>query len=110
MIAAAVFVTQILVPNALALLLVAGLGENHSAATWSVVGRAIGNTHWPLLLRSDQASSLNVARRVTIVTWLTPLVLALIAVAAIVTPMGLYVAPSMLSVPSDSDHCKLHLY
>lgn len=90
MIAAAVAVAQFVVPNALALILVAILTDRHSAVTWSVAGRSLGNTHWPLLLRSDQSASQNVSRRVIFITWTTPLALLCIAVAAIVTPMGLY--------------------
>jgi len=89
-IAAAVAVAQFIVPNALGLLLVAVLSDRHSAVTWSVASRLLSNTNWPVFLRSDQAASHNVARRVSIITWAKPLVLLCIAVAAVVTPMGLY--------------------
>ena len=90
MIAAAVAIAQFVVPNALALILVATLTDRHSAVTWSVAGRSLSNTHWPLFLRSDQTASQHVSRRVLFIAWATPLALLCIAVAAIVTPMGLY--------------------
>ena len=89
-IAAGIAVAQFIIPNALGLILVALLKDQHTAVTWSVVGRTLGNTHWPLFLRSDQTASQNVARQVTFMAWATPLTLICIAVAAIVTPMGLY--------------------
>ena len=90
MIAAAVVIFQLIVPNALVILLVSLLSDSHSGVTWSVVGRALSNSNWPLFLRSDQTASQNVSRWVNLVIWVKPLTLFLIAVAAIVTPIGLY--------------------
>ena len=91
-IAAVVFVVQLLTPNALALILVAVLKDRHTAVTWSVVQRHILSTHWPILLQSDTAGSKGVAKRVKIVTWLRPIALLLVSIAAIVTPLGLHSA------------------
>ena len=89
-IAAAVFFVQILFPNALVLVLVCLIGNQHSAVTWSVVGRQINNSQWPILLRSDTTASRGVSPKVNAMSYLRPLGIALIAVAAIVTPLGLH--------------------
>jgi hypothetical protein len=89
-IAAIIFVLQFVVPNALIVILVGLLKNNHSAVTWSVVERNLLSSHWPVLLRSDSAASKGVDRYIRFVTWLRPLGLFLVTVAAIVTPLGLY--------------------
>jgi hypothetical protein len=89
-IAAIIFVLQFVVPNALIVILVGLLKNNHSAVTWSVVERNLLSSHWPVLLRSDSAASKGVDRYIGFVTWLRPLGLFLVTVAAIVTPLGLY--------------------
>ena len=77
-------------PNALVILLVSLLADKHSGLTWSVVGRVLSSSDWPMFLRSDQAAFRNVSRWLSLVIWAKPLILFLIAVAAIVTPIGLY--------------------
>lgn len=89
-IAAIVFVVQHLFPNALVLLLVCVIGNQHSAVTWSVVGRHINNSLWPTLLRSDTSASDGVYPSVSWLKLLRPLGLGLIGAAAVVTPLGLY--------------------
>lgn len=89
-IAAVIAILQFLLPNALVLVLVSALSDNHTAVTWSVVGRSLGNSLWPLFLRSDTTASKDVSTKVRIITWLRPIGFALIAVAAVVTPIGLY--------------------
>ena len=56
----------------------------------SVVSRLIHSSHWPVLLAADSAASRGVSRRVQLVAWIQPLMLGLLAVIAIVTPLGLY--------------------
>jgi hypothetical protein len=56
----------------------------------SVIQRTIHSSPWPTLLRSDTAATIGVQKRVKLVTWLQTLMKILIAVAAIVTPLGLY--------------------
>ena len=90
LIAVAIAVVQLIVPNALVIILIATLSHEHPAVTWSVVSRLLGNSLWPVLLRSDMAASRRVPSKINFVTWIRPLSLALIAVAAIVTPVGLY--------------------
>jgi len=88
-IAAGIAVLQFILPNALALVLTGRLRDSHSAVTWSVVSRFLLSSHWPLFLRSDAAASSHVEHNVAAITWMRPLGLALTAVAAIVTPLGL---------------------
>jgi hypothetical protein len=89
-IAAAVFVLQFLIPNALIVILVGILGDEHTAVTWSVVERSLLGSLWPLFLSADSAATRGVDRSVCLVTWLKPLGFGLVTVAAIVTPLGLY--------------------
>lgn len=95
-IAAFIFAIQHLLPNALILILVAVIKNQHSAVTWSVVQRQIFSSLWPMLLSSDATSSAGVNPMVRAVALLRPLGLALVAVAAVVTPLGLHdaVVPS----------------
>jgi len=87
---AIVALLQILVPNALIFILTATLSETHTAATWSVVARNLQSSFWPTLLRSESVATKHVQRDITIITFLRPITLGLLAVAAIVTPLGLY--------------------
>ncbi|KAK3708113.1 hypothetical protein LTR37_011617 [Vermiconidia calcicola] len=87
---AVVAILQFVLPNALVLTLVATLSDTHTAVTWSVVARSIQSSHWPLLLRSDSAVTKHDRLSSTIITLLRPIALTLVAIAAIVTPLGLY--------------------
>lgn len=98
-IAAAVTVIQILFPNALMLILVGILGNNHNAVTWSVVQRNLLSSLWPTLLRTDASTGSSVNIGVRALSWFSRLSILLIAVAAIVTPLGLYEA----TIPSDGN-------
>ncbi|KAK5198630.1 hypothetical protein LTR92_001101 [Exophiala xenobiotica] len=92
LIAIAIAVLQVIVPNTLTVILVSTLSNEHNAVTWSAVAHSLSNSLWPSLLRSDMATSQGIPRRINLVTWLRPLSLALIAAAAFVTPIGLYEA------------------
>lgn len=89
-IAAIIAAVQFIVPNLLVVILVAFLRDDQSAVTWSVVSRTLSSSLWPVVLRSDLASSRGVSNRVKLITGLTPLFLLIVAIAAIVTPIGLY--------------------
>lgn len=89
-IAAAVVVVGFLFPNAVVLVLVCLIGNKHSVVTWSVVGRQINNSQWPILLRSDTSATSGVHSKVNGMAYLRPVGTALIAIAAIITPLGLY--------------------
>lgn len=91
-IAAAVFTIQLLFPNALVIVLACVIDDRHTAVTWSVIQRQLGNSLWPTILNSDTAASRHVNRRVNYLAYFRPIGLALIAIAAVVTPLGLYEA------------------
>jgi len=89
-IAAAIFLLQFVIPNALFVVLVGLLKNEHTAVTWSVVERNLLSSLWPLFLRADSTASRGVDRRIRLLTWLRPLALGLVTIAAVVTPLGLY--------------------
>lgn len=89
-IAAAAVIIQFLFPNALVLVLVCLLGKQHSAVTYSVTARQIHSSLWPAILRSDAAAGHEVYVPVRSLALLRPLGLMLIALAAVITPLGLY--------------------
>lgn len=91
-IAAAVAVIQIIFPNALIVVLVGILGSEHNAVTWSVAQRSLSSSLWPVILRTDAAAGHSVNIGVRLLSFLSRLGLLLIAVAAVVTPLGLYEA------------------
>src|ERR1700733_1387133 len=96
MIAAAIYILQKFIPLAIAPIMVGIAGQDNSAVTWSVCAQTITNSLWPKILRADSSASLEVNRKVKLVNLLRPLALGVVAVAAIVTPLGLYetVAPT----------------
>lgn len=56
----------------------------------SVVGRTLHSTYWPLLLGSDTAAHKGVRRLVYFISVAIPGTLAVVAIASVVTPLGLY--------------------
>lgn len=100
-IAAAVFFVQYSYPNFLILILVGILRNEHNAVTWSVVQRSLLSSLWPSWLRTDSATSHGVNIGVRLLTFLRPVGLIMVAISAIVTPLGLYdaVVPSEDNVP-----------
>jgi hypothetical protein len=89
-IAAAVHVLQVFLPTALALMIAGAIREESTAATWSVAGSALHSSHWARLLRSDTSNYHGIDKRIKTLILLRPLALAVIAVAAVITPLGLY--------------------
>ncbi|KAF2741897.1 hypothetical protein M011DRAFT_522494 [Sporormia fimetaria CBS 119925] len=73
-------------------LVAAGVWNDNSASTWSVVGRTLHSSHWPVILRTDTAGVQGVRRSVRFTTLIQLRILVLIPIAAIVTPLGLYEA------------------
>ncbi|KAF7194226.1 hypothetical protein HII31_04463 [Pseudocercospora fuligena] len=61
-----------------------------NVATWSVFGKLINDSLWPTLLRTDTASGLKVHKGTQILSWLSILAAVLLAIAAVVTPLGLH--------------------
>ncbi|KAH7066203.1 hypothetical protein BKA63DRAFT_523950 [Paraphoma chrysanthemicola] len=95
MIAAAVFVVQFLVPIALPVILLGLLRPRsttvtETAVSWSVIARFLHSSLWPLFLRTDSAATTSACRSVLFMSFVKTFMLVLIAVAAVVTPLGLY--------------------
>ena len=89
-IALCAFLLQFVFPNVTALLLTASLGREATAITWSVVGGELQRSLWPSILRSDSAASTYVAWKVKIVVRVRLIAISLTALAAVITPLGLY--------------------
>lgn len=92
-VAAVIHVLQIFVPTVLALVITGVAKEESLAATWPVAGRAPHSSHWAQILRSDTSKTDAVDGRIKFLIRLRPLalvVVAVAAVAAVVTPLGLY--------------------
>ncbi|KAF1846238.1 uncharacterized protein K460DRAFT_417361 [Cucurbitaria berberidis CBS 394.84] len=95
MIAAAVFVVQFLVPIALPVILLGLLrprsaAVTESAVSWSVIGRYLHSSLWPIILRTDSAATFSACKSALFMSFFKTFMLVLIAIAAIVTPLGLY--------------------
>ncbi|KAG0637131.1 hypothetical protein HOY80DRAFT_1085545 [Tuber brumale] len=72
---------------ALVLILVAFLdNENNAAARWNVV---ISASMWPSILFTDTAASQAVRKRVIFITTLSTITVIILAIAGVVTPLGL---------------------
>ena len=61
-----------------------------NAATWSVFGRLINDSHWPTILGTDAGSDREVDKRVRGLALLSNLAALILAVAAAATPLGIY--------------------
>jgi hypothetical protein len=55
-----------------------------------VIGKELHSSLWPSLLRTDSAASTGVLLSVQIARWITLFTALLVAIAAVVTPLGLY--------------------
>ncbi|KAH7400636.1 hypothetical protein DE146DRAFT_781147 [Phaeosphaeria sp. MPI-PUGE-AT-0046c] len=99
LIAAGTAIVQLLLPLVIPLILIAYINKKHervtaSAATWSTLNRALHSSWWPTILQSDSAGSQHVALCVSVATYIGVFVAALVAIAAVITPLGLYDAIS----------------
>ncbi|KAH6855872.1 hypothetical protein B0I37DRAFT_64600 [Chaetomium sp. MPI-CAGE-AT-0009] len=90
LIAAGVFVLQILLSLIFPAALVGFVNGENTAVTWSVLGRSLQSSPWPTVLQTDAAARHGVLRRVSNGLLLQTTIVLLISVAAIVTPLGLY--------------------
>lgn len=108
-IAAGVHVIQFLIPDAVALILASITRDEQSAITWSVVGQALQTSHWPAILNSDSSvAGRGIRKSIRITALLRPIGLLLVAIAAIVTPLGLYetIAPDKRPVNVSFQYAK----
>ncbi|PGH00009.1 hypothetical protein AJ80_09246 [Polytolypa hystricis UAMH7299] len=99
-IAAAVFIVQLFIPTAIAFIAIGLIQDEHSA----VCGLSLmHSSYWAILLGSDSVASRGVTRGARLMAWLQPISLIIVAVAAIVTPLGLYdevsVGNKLVAVP-----------
>ncbi|PKX99511.1 uncharacterized protein P174DRAFT_383269 [Aspergillus novofumigatus IBT 16806] len=91
MIAVGIAVVQVLIPVALPVILLGFLKSSQptfSASTWSALARELHSSYWPTILRTDSSASGGYA--VSVVSWSRTGAKILTALAAIVTPLGLY--------------------
>ncbi|KAH7349057.1 hypothetical protein BKA66DRAFT_600615 [Pyrenochaeta sp. MPI-SDFR-AT-0127] len=94
LIAAGTATLQVVLPILIPLVLIAvinkkGKSVTETAVTWSSLNRLLHSSWWPTILLSDSASSAGVTPAVVIATYLTVFATVLIAIAAVVTPLGL---------------------
>lgn len=89
MIAAAIYLLQLVLPNAIVLVLVGFLRETHSAVSWSSVQHTLASSLWPTILRTDAARTRQLHPRVQAIDGLRQLAALLLTVAAVITPLGL---------------------
>lgn len=90
LIAAGVFVIRFILPNAFALILVRLLGQQQNAATWGFAQRSLANTDWSTILRTDSMANKAVETKIRILNWLQIIFTVVLAIAAVLTPAGLY--------------------
>ncbi|KAF7186099.1 hypothetical protein HII31_12560 [Pseudocercospora fuligena] len=90
LIAAGFFIANQLSPNGLAFVISRCMGDKNSAATLTVASSALHKSLWPLLLRTDVCYIRGVRSSILWLARLITLMSILLAVAAIVTPLGLY--------------------
>ncbi|KAH7176141.1 hypothetical protein EDB81DRAFT_633863 [Dactylonectria macrodidyma] len=89
-IAFAIAVAQLWCPTALTFILAGQLRDRETAATWTVAGRFLQSSFWPTILQADSAKSRGVRNSVFWTTLSIPSIAIIIAVAGVVTPLGLY--------------------
>ena len=83
---------QVWAPTVLTYILAAILREKETAATWSVSSRSLLSSYWPTFLRSDSSNLTGpgVRKGVLAATLASPIIAILVAIAGVVTPLGLY--------------------
>ncbi|GES63394.1 hypothetical protein ATEIFO6365_0007008100 [Aspergillus terreus] len=90
LIAAGVFVLQVLLPLVIPFLLIAFLTDVNSVLTWASLGRYLQSSLWPGILGNSTAASDGVQGRVFYTQWVQTAVLAVLSIASICTPLGLH--------------------
>ncbi|KAG0633515.1 hypothetical protein HOY80DRAFT_1104910 [Tuber brumale] len=84
-----IIIVQFTLPLPLVLILVAVLENENNAVTWSVVGRSLQASMWPSILSADTAARSGVRKRVIFITTLSTITVIILAIAGVVTPLGL---------------------
>ncbi|KAJ9654809.1 hypothetical protein H2201_008934 [Coniosporium apollinis] len=86
---AAVVVATLTFPLLLVLFVIGLLRETNTAATWSVLGRLLNDSLWPLILGTDTVARRNVSKRVVASSLLATLGMIVLAIVSPITPLGL---------------------
>ncbi|GIK07599.1 hypothetical protein Aspvir_003265 [Aspergillus viridinutans] len=100
LIAAGVFILQLLLPLSLPLILIAFLTDENSIISWNVLARFLHSTLWPSILGSSTAAASGVQKRLTITGYAQTIILGVVSIASIVTPLGLYDSIEPASSPT----------
>ncbi|CZR67642.1 uncharacterized protein PAC_17541 [Phialocephala subalpina] len=95
MINVAVCILQLTLPFTLAFVLVGVLDDSNSAITWSIMGGYLHGSSWPTILRTDIVATLNVNKKVIVLSTLSTISLILLIGVSIIAPIGLYSALSI---------------
>ncbi|KAM5350382.1 hypothetical protein ACJ41O_006887 [Fusarium nematophilum] len=66
------------------------VGKEASGFTSTVAAKHLQSSYWPFLLRSDAINDRQVRKPIVAISLLLPLLSLLIAIAGVVTPLGLY--------------------
>ncbi|KAF8536096.1 hypothetical protein BDD12DRAFT_891049 [Trichophaea hybrida] len=85
----AILIGQITFPLILVFVLARVLTESNTATTWSVVCRIVQSTWWSNLLSSDSATYKAVNQPVVALSVFSTVGMAILAIAGIITPLGL---------------------
>ncbi|RHZ43375.1 uncharacterized protein CDV56_102058, partial [Aspergillus thermomutatus] len=108
LIAAGVFILQLLLPLSLPIILIAFLFDENSIISWNVLARFLHSTLWPSILGSSTAAISGVQKRLTITGYAQTIILGVVSVASIVTPLGLYesIEPAGSTTPEPFGYIK----
>ena len=68
-IAAAVFILQLVIPNAIPLVIAGTLKDEHNVVTWGVAQREIARSLWPTLICADSVATQMVDGKVKALSW-----------------------------------------
>ncbi|KAH8170045.1 hypothetical protein LIA77_10589 [Sarocladium implicatum] len=99
LIAFVIVLVKVLCPTALSLILAGQVTDQETAGTWTAVARTLHSSFWPALLRSDPRNSHGVRKTVVCITWGFPFTSILIAIARVITPLGLYEVDEIATRP-----------
>ncbi|KAF4460743.1 hypothetical protein FALBO_12474 [Fusarium albosuccineum] len=107
-IAFGIVVARVWCPTIGTFILAGLLNDRETAATWTVAAKHIQSSYWPLLLRSDAIKDRGVRKSIVIISLLLPLLSFLIAIAGVVTPLGLYESnePKSKAVSADFEYVR----
>lgn len=83
------FIVSLLGTTFLAFVLAGLITNQETAGSWNIIGRSLQNTYWPELTRADSSRTTGVRWPILVASTAAPVFAALVAVASVVTPIGL---------------------